>query len=53
MEKQSIEHELSIDDDYRKNLENEKQRFFLPLNQETNFRINKFFRTITKKKKNS
>ena len=28
MEKQSIEHELSIDDDYRKNLENEKQNFF-------------------------
>jgi len=51
MEKQSIEHELSIDDDYRKNLENEKQNFFFPLNQETNFRINKFFRTITKNKK--
>ena len=51
MEEKSIEHELLIDDDYRKVKENEKQRYFFPLNQETNFKINKFFRTITKKKK--
>ena len=30
---------------------NTKQRFFYPINQETNFKINKFFRTITRDKK--
>ena len=53
MEDQSIEHELIIDDDYRKSKENLGARFFYPLNQETNFKINKFFRTITKDKKHS
>ena len=48
MEERSVEHELKIEDDYRKSKENQKQRYFFPLNQETNFRINKFFRTITK-----
>ena len=51
MEEKSIEHELVIEDDYRKSKENQKQRYFFPLNQETNFKINKFFRTITKNKK--
>ena len=51
MENRSIEHELKIEDDYRKSKENQKQRYFSPLNQETNFKINKFFRTITKDKK--
>ena len=50
MEKQSTEIELKIEDDYRKSNDNLKQRYFYPLNQETNFRINKFFRTITKNK---
>ena len=53
MEDQSIEHELKIEDDYRKSNDNQKQRYFYPLNQETNFKINKFFRTITKDKKHS
>ena len=53
MEDQSIEHELIIDDDYRKSKKNLGARFFYPLNQETNFKINKFFRTITKDKKHS
>ena len=53
MKKNSINHELKIEDDYRKSKENQKQRYFFPLNQETNFRINKFFRIITKEKKNS
>ena len=52
MEKQSIECELKIEDDYRKTNDNQRQRFFYPLNQETNFKINKFFRIITKQKKN-
>ena len=51
MLEKSIEHELTIEDDYRKNKENQKQRYFFPLNQETNFRINKFSRTITRNKK--
>ena len=50
MEKNSIEHELIIRDDYRKNTYNKHHRYFFPLNQETNFRINKFSRTITKNK---
>ena len=53
MQEQSIEHELKIDDDYRKSNDNRQQRYFYPLNQETNFKINKFFRTITKNKKKS
>ena len=51
MKKHSVELELKIEDDYRKSNENQKQRYFYPLNQETNFKINKFFRTITKDKK--
>ncbi len=51
MEQRSFEHELKIEDDYRKSKENQKQRYFFPLNMETNFKINKFFRTITRDKK--
>ena len=51
MEQKSVEHELKIEDDYRKSKENQKQRYFFPLNQEVNFKINKFFRTITRDKK--
>ena len=51
MREKSIEHELIIYDDYRKSIENKIQRYFFPLNKETNFKINKFFRTITKNKK--
>ena len=50
MEETSLEHELRIEDDYRKSKENKQQRYFFPLNQESNFKINKFFRTITKDK---
>ncbi len=50
MEEQSIEYVLKIEDDYRKSNNNKMQRYFYPLNQETNFRINKFFRTISKDK---
>jgi len=53
MEMKSIEYELKIVEDYRKTKENRNQRFFFPLNEETNFEINKFFRVITKNKKNS
>ncbi len=53
MQEKSIEYELKIEDDYRKSSDNQEQRYFYPLNQETNFKINKFFRTITKNKKKS
>ena len=53
MEQKSVECELKIEDDYRKSSNNQKQRYFYPLNQETNFKINKFSRTITKDKKHS
>ncbi len=53
MQEKSIEHELKIDDDYRKFNDNQKQHYFYPLNQETNFKINKFFRTITKDKEHT
>jgi len=53
MEEKSFEYKLKIEDDYRKSNDNQKQRYFYPLNQETNFKINKFFRTITKDKKQS
>ena len=53
MEMKSMEHELKIVEDYRKTKENQNQRFFFPLNEETNFKMNKFFRVMTKNKKNS
>ena len=49
MEDQSFQYELIIEDDYRKS--NTQDRYFFPLDEETNFKINKFFRTITKDKK--
>ena len=51
MQSKSIEHELRIEEDYRRSKDNQKQRFFFPLNEENNFEINKFFRVITKNKK--
>jgi len=48
MKKNSIEYELIIEDDYRKSKDNKRQRFFSPLNKETNFKMNKLFRIITK-----
>ena len=50
MEERSFEHELKIEDDYRVK-ENKKQRYFFPLNQETNFRINKFLELLPEIKK--
>ena len=51
MEEKTVEHELLIEDDYRKTPNNQNNRYFFPLNQETNFKINKFFRIISKDKK--
>ncbi len=51
MKRKTVEHELVIGDDYRKSKENENDRYFFPLNQESNFKMNKFFRIISKDKK--
>ena len=51
MGEKTVEYELLIEDDYRKNPNNQNNRYFFPLNEETNFKINKFFRIISKDKK--
>ena len=51
MRKKTVEHELVIEDDYRKSKENQNDRYFSPLNQESNFKMNKFFRIISKDRK--
>ena len=50
MQNQSFEYQLNIDDDYRKSKGNKTQRYYSPLNQENNFKINKLFRVMTKDK---
>jgi cell division protein ZapE len=39
---------LSIEEDYRKSQNNKNERFLYPLNETTNFKVNKYFRQITK-----
>ena len=51
MKKETVEHELIIEDDYRKSKENQNGRYFFPLSQESNFKMNKFFRIISKDRK--
>ena len=51
IKKNSIQKELIIDDDYRKLAQNKAQRAFFPINEKTTFKINKFFRELTKDKK--
>ena len=41
---------LSIEEDYRKSQNIKNERFFYPVNETNNFRINKYFRQITKNK---
>ena len=49
MENLCIEKELIIEEDYRKL--NLLDRFFFPLDEDTNFRVNQIFRKLTKDKK--
>ena len=51
MKNMCIEHELIIKHDYRKSKLNTHDRFFYPLNEESNFKINQLFRKLTKEKK--
>ena len=39
---------LSIEEDYRKSQNKINDRFFYPLNESTNFKVNKYFRKLTK-----
>ena len=50
MKNMCYEETLFIREDYRKSKNNKNQRYFFPLNQTTNFKINKFFRKLTKGK---
>jgi len=47
-----IEHELIINQDYRKLGISKLERFFYPINDQTTFKINSIFREITKRKIN-
>ena len=53
MSKACSEIELVIEEDYRKSSSNMLDRFYYPLNEETNFKINQIFRKLTKNKKQS
>ena len=39
---------LNIEEDYRKSQNNKNERFLFPINEKTNFKVNKYFRQITK-----
>jgi cell division protein ZapE len=48
MKERSNQAKLIIQDDYRRSVRNRNERYFYPLNESTNFKLNKFFRKITK-----
>ena len=48
MKNKCYQQKLSIEEDYRKSSNNKNERFLYPLNETTNFKVNKYFRTITK-----
>ena len=50
LESNSYEKELLIEDDYRLSNNKSLDRFLSPINQSTNFTLNKFFRKVTKDK---
>jgi len=50
LENNSLEKDLLIEEDYRSNKNNNLDRFLYPIDQSTNFKLNKFFRKITKNK---
>ena len=51
MESVCVEKELIIVEDYRKSKSNSLERFFYPLDEDANFKINQIFRKLTKDKK--
>ncbi len=50
MKDKCYEEKLIIQEDYRKSAKNKNERYFYPLNDTTNFKINKLFRELTKDK---
>ena len=48
MKEKCYQSKLIIKEDYRKSLKNKNERYFYPLDETTNFKLNKFFRKITK-----
>jgi len=44
------EEKLLIKEDYRKSNKSKNKRYFYPLNESTNFKVNKYFRQLTKNK---
>jgi cell division protein ZapE len=51
LENNTYEKELLIEEDYRSSKNKDLERFLFPIDQSTNFKFNKFFRKITKYKK--
>ena len=48
MKNKCYQQKLHIEGDYRKSQINKNERFLFPLNEKTNFKVNKYFRQITK-----
>ena len=48
MKNKCYQQTLDIKEDYRKSQVNKNERFLYPLNENTNFKVNKYFRQITK-----
>jgi cell division protein ZapE len=48
MKNKCYQQKLIIEEDYRKSSNNKNERFLYPLNEITNFKVNKYFRQITK-----
>jgi len=48
MKNKCYQQKLNIEEDYRKSQNNKNERFLYPLNETTNFKVNKYFRQITK-----
>jgi cell division protein ZapE len=48
MKNNCYQQKLNIKEDYRKSQNNKNERFLFPLDETTNFKVNKYFRQITK-----
>ena len=48
MKDKCYQQKLNIEEDYRKSSNNKNERFLYPLNETTYFKVNKYFRKITK-----
>ena len=53
LKRKCFQEKLIIEEDYRKSRSDKNQRLFYPLNTATNFKVNKFYRQITKNIQNN